>query len=188
VRKYPGVSREALWSAALGTAERPTGYSDWHVVENGVFADEPTGRIEIYREIKRDWTPLGQTRRRQQETWALTVQVEADDRIPALRISQNSTVRHPRFSLEADRYFDEVGLRLAQASPSGMAGMAAPPPSRGVPDDGADALTVPDAREAVRGGGAPAGGGPPRQSPEPGGASAPSAPGAPVPSSDRPQD
>lgn len=175
LRNYPGVSREALWRAALGTAERPTGYSDWHVVENGVYADEPTGRIEIYRELKRDYTPAGQTRRRQHETWALTVQLETDEgQLPAIRIRQNSTIRSPRFTLEADRYFDEVGLRLAQATPQGPSGVprGTAAPAAGVPDTGADALAVPDAREAVRGGGAPAAGGPPRESPEPGAAGA----------------
>lgn len=182
VRTFPGVSRDALWNAAVGTAERPTGYDDWHVVENGVYVDEPSGRIEIYRELKRDYTPVGQKRRRQQETWALSVLLETEDgQIPAIRISQNSTIRSPGFSLEADRFFDEVGLRLAQASPMGAPGV--PPadatPARGVPDAGADALLVPDSREAVRGGGAPAAGGPPRQSPEPG--AAPAAPAATAP-------
>lgn len=186
VRAYPGVSREALWNAAVGTAERPTGYDDWHVVENGVYADKPSGRIEIYREIKRDYTPVGQKRRRQQQTWALSVLLEMEDgQIPAIRISQNSTLRSPGFSLEADRFFDEVGLRLAQASPQGAPGI--PPadaaPARGVPDAGADALLVPDSREAVRGGGAPAAGGPPRQSPEPGAVPAAAAATAPPPSS-----
>lgn len=185
VRTYPGVSRDALWNAAVGTAERPTGYDDWHVVENGVYADEPSGRIEIYRELKRDYTPAGQKRRRQQQTWALSILLETEDgQIPAIRISQNSTIRSPGFSLEADRFFDEVGLRLAQASPLGAPGV--PPsdatPARGVPDAGADALLVPDSREAVRGGGAPAAGGPPRQSPEPGagvtGTGAPAQPAA----------
>jgi hypothetical protein len=173
LRNYPGVSREALWRAALGTAERPTGYSDWHVVENGVYADEPAGRIEIYRELKRDYTPVGQKRRRQQETWALTVQLETDDgQVPAIRIRQNSTVRSPRFTLEADRFFDEVGLRLAQAMPQGPSGAprGSAVPAAGVPEAGAEALSVPDAREAVRGGGAPTAGGPPRESPEPGAA------------------
>lgn len=171
MRNYPGVSREALWRAALGTAERPTGYSDWHVVENGVYADEPTGRIEIYRELKRDYTPAGQKRRRQQETWALTIQLETEEgQIPSIRFRQNSTIRSPRFTLEADRFFDEVGLRLAQASPQGPSGVPrrAGEPAAGVPDVGAEALATPDAREAVRGGGAPTAGGPPRQSPEPG--------------------
>jgi len=204
LRSYPGVSREALWRAALGTAERPTAYSDWHVVENGVYADEPSGRIEIYRELKRDYTPVGQKRRRQQETWALTVQLETDEgQIPGIRIRQNSTIRSPRFTLEADRFFDEVGLRLAQAAPQGPSGVprATTVPAEGVPDSGAEALSVPDAREAVRGGGAPTAGGPPRESPEPGAAaagpapqSAPTAPASPAPQAapkslpDRPQD
>jgi hypothetical protein len=190
LRNYPGVSREALWRAALGTAERPTGYSDWHVVENGVYADEPSGRIEIYRELKRDYTPVGQKRRRQQETWALTIQLETDEgQIPGIRIRQNSTIRSPRFTLEADRFFDEVGLRLAQASPQGASGVprGATGAAAGVPDVGAEALSVPDAREAVRGGGAPTEGGPPRESPEPGAAAtvpapSPAAPAGPVPS------
>ena len=171
VRNYPGVSRDALWAAAVGTAERPTAYDDWHVVENGVYTDKTSGRIEIYRELKRDYTPLGQKRRRQQETWALSVQLETEDgQIPAIRLSQNSTIRHPRFTLEADRFFDEVGLRLAQASPQGVRGasLGDAAPARGVPEAGAEALRVPESREAVRGGGAPAAGGPPRESPEPG--------------------
>ncbi len=182
VRNYPGVSRDALWAAAVGTAERPTGYDDWHVVENGVYADKPSGRIEIYRELKRDFTPVGQKRRRQQETWALSVQLETEDgQIPSIRLSQNSTIRSPRFTLEADRFFDEVGLRLAQASPQGVPGVPAgdADPARGVPEAGAEALRVPESREAVRGGGAPAAGGPPRESPEPG---APLPAAAPTPS------
>ena len=203
VRNYPGVSRAALWKAAVGTAERPTGYDDWHVVENGVYTDEPTGRIEIYRELKRDYTPVGQKRRRQQETWALSVQLETEEgQIPSIRIAQNSTIRSPRFTLEADRFFDEVGLRLAQASPQGAAGATAADaaPARGVPETGAQALQVPESREAVRAGGAPTAGGPPRQSPDPGDppsqTAPPQAPGAgtapapPAPKSipERPQD
>lgn len=158
VRDYPGVSREALWAAALGVAERPTSYDDWHLVTNGVYPDEAGGRIEIYRELKRDWQPLGQVRRRESETWSLTVQLEPDTTIQALRITQNSTIRHRRFPLEADRFFDEVGLRLAQATAAqgSAAPAAAPPAPRGIQDAGADSLAAPEALEAVRGGGAPA--------------------------------
>ncbi len=116
-RVYPGVSREVLWQAALGAARHPQ-YADWFVAENGVFVDETDGRIEIFRELKRDRAKPGAALKRESETWTLAVTVDTADRIPKVRIESRNTLRAKGFLAQADHYFAEIDTRLAQAGPA----------------------------------------------------------------------
>ncbi len=112
-RDYPGVSHDQLWQAALGAARNPK-YSNWFVMENGVFVDENANRIEIYRELKRDFAEPGEALRRQNETWTFSVLVDADDRVPKIILNSRAAIRPPNFLTEADHFFGEIDSRLAQ--------------------------------------------------------------------------
>lgn len=112
-RDYPGVSHDELWQAALGAARNPK-YSNWFVTENGVFVDADANRIEIYRELKRDYAEPGEALRRQNETWTFSVLVDADDRVPKIILNSRAAIRPPNFLTEADHFFGEIDSRLAQ--------------------------------------------------------------------------
>ncbi|MSQ89780.1 MAG: hypothetical protein EXS01_00080 [Phycisphaerales bacterium] len=112
-RDYPGVSRDALWQATVAAAKHPK-YTDWFVVENGVFVDEPAGRIEVYRELKRDYTPLGSTLERQSETWTFSIRVETEDSVPTVQLNARAALRSPNFWKQCDHFFGEIDSRLAQ--------------------------------------------------------------------------
>ncbi len=112
-RDYPGASHDELWQAALGAARNPK-YSNWFVTENGVFVDANANRIEIYRELKRDYAEPGEALRRQNETWTFSVLVDADDRVPKIVLNSRAAIRPPNFLTEADHFFGEIDSRLAQ--------------------------------------------------------------------------
>ncbi len=112
-RDYPGVNRDALWNATVGAARQPK-YSEWFVAENAVFEDASDGRIEIYRELKRDYAPPGGALRRECETWALSIRVDAEDRVPIVSIDSRSKFPSQNFWKQADHFFGEIDARLAQ--------------------------------------------------------------------------
>ena len=112
-RDYPGVSHDALWQATLDAARHPQ-YNDWFVCENGVFVDESQGRIEIYRELKRDHAPPGAALERQHENWTFSVRIESDDRVPKVSMHARSGLVSPNFWSQCDHFFGEIDARLAQ--------------------------------------------------------------------------
>ncbi len=112
-RDYPGVSPDALWQATVGAARNPK-YSDWFVAENGVFLDEAEGRVEVYRELKRDYGPPGGALRRENQTWTFSIRVEADDRIPRVLLDTRTKIRTQDFWKQADHFFSEIDARLSQ--------------------------------------------------------------------------
>lgn len=143
-RDYPGVSREALWGAAVGAAEHPE-YSDWVVADNGVFIDETDGRIEIFRELKRDHARNGGGLKREAEKWVLSVNVETSDRIPKVRVESRNSLRAKGFLAQADHYFAEIDQRLAHSNLAAPA-VAATPAVTASPNG----LELPTAHEPVK--------------------------------------
>lgn len=139
-RDYPGVAPDTLWKAAVAAAQHPH-YTDWMVTENGVFVDEAGGRIEVYRELKRDHAPSGAALQRQSETWTLSIHVETHDRLPKVVIDTRSTLRSPGFWKQTDHFFGEIDSRLAQSTRA--------EPATGTPAAAAsgNALEAPSARE-----------------------------------------
>ncbi len=140
-RDYPGVAPDALWKAAVAAAQHPR-YSDWMVTENGVFLDEPQRRIEVYRELKRDFAPPGAALQRQSETWTFSIHLETDDRLPKVVIDTRSTLRAPGFWKQTDHFFGEIDARLAQGATAATSGDDQQPAS-----SGANALESPSALE-----------------------------------------
>ncbi len=142
-RDYPGVAPDALWKAAVGAAQHPH-YTDWMVAENGVFVDEPGGRIEVYRELKRDHAPPGAALQRQSEKWTLSIRVETHDRLPKVVIDTRSTLRSPGFWKQTDHFFAEIDSRLAQSTRSESTASVAGAAASG------NALEAPSAREPTK--------------------------------------
>ncbi len=138
-RDYPGVSKDALWTAALDAANHPH-YDDWFVAENGVFVDAESSRIEIHRELKRDRARDGGALKRESEEWSLSVRLDMEDRIPKVLIDSRSAIGPRGFLKQADHFFGEIDERLAQRVPG------APERSVDAPAEGGG-LQAPTARE-----------------------------------------
>ena len=49
---FEGYGDDQLWTAMVASAQKPT-YDDWRVMDNEVYVDEATRRIEVYRVLKR---------------------------------------------------------------------------------------------------------------------------------------
>lgn len=125
-RDYPGVGRDALWNAAVGAARHPS-YSDWVVAQNGVFVDEAQGRIEVFRELKRDFAPPGAGLERQSETWTFSVRVDMTDTVPKVLLDSRSGLRTPAFRRQGDHFFEQIDSRLAQLPADQLAAPAPKP-------------------------------------------------------------
>lgn len=91
-------------------AEQPE-YEDWHVIENDVWADEKSGRIEIWRVLRRYKDPPGQWSRLEDQEWKFAIlmtppeeathPVEASFDVRSWCIPSHSW-------MEGERYFDQV--------------------------------------------------------------------------------
>lgn len=97
-------------------AENPV-YDDWFVFENEVMSDRPTGRIEIYRILRRDLVRVGQNPVRQEEDWRFQVQFLYTDP-PTIKFSARQTAVPAHVWREADRYFTDMRTIL---EPDGIA-------------------------------------------------------------------
>ncbi|MDA1008860.1 MAG: hypothetical protein O2800_07680, partial [Planctomycetota bacterium] len=117
LRDYPGVSADQLWRAALAAANDPMA-KDWHLIENGVWYDEPNHRIELFRVLKRDVLEVGASHpRREERRWSVSICVLDPDRgerrfAPAIRIEDRTLAQPRKFHSLTDSYFDDVEQRL----------------------------------------------------------------------------
>jgi len=97
------------------TAESPS-YSDWHVIENDVWADEGSGRIEIWRLLRRYQDPAGQWDRLEDQEWKFSIVLDPTD--PPVASFKVRTLCVPSHSWnEADRYFNDVWTLLGGRRP-----------------------------------------------------------------------
>ncbi len=87
-------------------AEQPA-YADWHVIENDVWADETSGRIEVYRLLRRYKDPPGQWARMEDQTWKFSIQFQPTDPASA-RFDVRSWCVPSHSWMEGDRYFNQV--------------------------------------------------------------------------------
>jgi hypothetical protein len=113
---FPGHSDPEVWNAMVTVAENPV-YDDWFVFENEVMSDRPTGRIEIYRILRRDLVRVGQNPVRQEEDWRFQVQFLYTDP-PTIKFSARQTAVPAHVWREADRYFTDMRTIL---EPDGIA-------------------------------------------------------------------
>ncbi|MDA0803956.1 MAG: hypothetical protein O2819_09460, partial [Planctomycetota bacterium] len=117
IRDYPGVPAEQVWRAALAAAEDPLP-GKWHMIENGVWADEAERRIELHRVLRRDVFEVGASSPyREERDWAVSIRVldpASGERRFAVAVEiEDRTLAYPRkFHAFTDLFFDDVERRL----------------------------------------------------------------------------
>lgn len=107
-------------------AEQPE-YRDWHVVENDVWADEASGRIEVWRLLRRYRDPAGQWPRLEDQEWKLSIRFHPTDP-PTSDFDVRSMCVPSHSWMESERYFDQVWSLLG-GRPSLPAAEAVPAPA-----------------------------------------------------------
>ena len=124
---FAGHDPDQVWTALKAVANSPSGgYSTgepddrWTVRENRVWADEPGGRIEIYRALERElYQPGGAVEPLHQErTWKLRVRmIERDP--PTVEFTSRQWGGPAHAWDEAARYFEEVREILGEPATEG---------------------------------------------------------------------
>ncbi len=107
---FAGRPTNQVWTAMVKAAEQPD-YKDWHVIENDVWTDEASGRIEIWRLLRRYKDPAGQWPRLEDSEWKLAIVLDPQDP-PTATFSVRSMCVPSHSWIEAERYFDQVWTLL----------------------------------------------------------------------------
>ncbi|MBC24592.1 MAG: hypothetical protein CMJ32_11860 [Phycisphaerae bacterium] len=115
-RSYPGFSKDQVWDAAVTASENPE-YFDWYVMVNEVWVDSTGQRIEILRELRRDYAGPQTDAYRQDRHWKFTVTMDEDSSVPELRITCRVAALPARFVDESAHFFDEVAYLLGDPTP-----------------------------------------------------------------------
>lgn len=106
---FDGKPTDQVWTAMVKAAEQPE-YHDWHVIENDVWADEKSGRIEVWRLLRRYKDPPGQWSRLEDQEWSFAILLtpaEGDE--PAEASFDVRSMCVPSHSwMEGERYFNQV--------------------------------------------------------------------------------
>ena len=103
---FPGHSRNTVWTAINTVAAEPE-YDDWYVMENEVWTDPDSARLEVYRVTRRTLhrpqaRPINERRR-----WRFQITLDEGEPPAATFLSRGAAVpMHAQ--LEADQFFDEV--------------------------------------------------------------------------------
>ena len=103
---FPGKDVSQVWSAMITVAEAPE-YPQWRVIENEVWVDSQTSRIEIMRILRRDRVRYGEQPKRESETWKFVVSITKSNPPTVKFLARQAAVPAHVWS-EADRYFTDV--------------------------------------------------------------------------------
>ena len=113
---FSGHDGSHVWSAMLTAAEQPV-YEDWRVIENDVWNEPESGRIEILRLLMRDRVDAGNKPVRESETWRFQIHL-LEFEPPTVRFIARQAAVPAHVWLEAERYFDEVRSLLNDPAPN----------------------------------------------------------------------
>ncbi|MCH7602007.1 MAG: hypothetical protein IIB54_04510 [Planctomycetes bacterium] len=111
-QSFPGYDGRVVWTALTAVAQSPS-YDDlepdrrWIVDENEVWADEPGGRIEIFRRVYRMEGILITDQHRNERTWRFQVLFH-DGNTPSASFHARGLSIPMQAQAEADSYFAEV--------------------------------------------------------------------------------
>ena len=108
--RFPGNDASQVWSAMVTVAEKPE-YPQWRVIENEVWVDSQTSRIEIMRILRRDRIRNEQKPRRESETWKFQITMIQSDP-PTVKFFARQAAVPAHVWNEADRYFTDVRTLL----------------------------------------------------------------------------
>ncbi len=116
---FEGYSEDQLWTAMVATARTPV-YDDWKVMDNQVFVDEASRRIEIYRVLKRTFVSPHAEPQRESEEWKLQIMLGRDEELgqPLVDFTARQVDVPAHVWDEADRYFLQMRTLLGPAMSS----------------------------------------------------------------------
>ncbi|MCA9291032.1 MAG: hypothetical protein KDA25_07885 [Phycisphaerales bacterium] len=111
---FPDASPAQVWTAAKAVAETPD-YDDWVLLENQVWVDEPTRRVEIFRHLRRDrWAGDLVKPHRDDRSFAFRVAL-VETEPPTIEMTSRGWGVPAHAWPEFDRYFDAIRSLLAGA-------------------------------------------------------------------------
>ena len=135
-RSFPGYDSHVVWTALTAVAQSPS-YDDlepamrWIVDENQAWADESTGRIEIFRRVHRMEGKRITHQHRNERTWRFQV-VFHDGNTPSATFTARGMSIPTQVLDEANRYFADVRELLRGVDsmmPEAIPPLSAPSPT-----------------------------------------------------------
>lgn len=110
---FDGYGDDQVWTAMVAAARTPA-YDDWKVVENDVFVDDATRRIEIYRSLKRLYVTPFSDPRRESEEWRFRVELGRDESLdaPEVFFTGREIAVPAHVWDESDRFFRQMRTLL----------------------------------------------------------------------------
>ena len=126
---FEGYGDDQLWTAMVASAKSPS-YDDWKVMDNQVFADESTRRIEVYRVLKRTLVTPHSPARPEEREWKFQIALGHDPEMgaPDVRFTARQFAVAAHVWTEADRYFLQMrGMLDLPRTIDATAGEAAKP-------------------------------------------------------------
>lgn len=114
-RIYDDRPRYDVWEAMVQAAKEPR-YPDWIVVENKVMPIDETETLHVYRELKRDLVTPGLDPHREDQSWRFTAVLLKGEPL-TVEFSSPDWAVPAHFWAQADHYFAQVRLRMAEMGP-----------------------------------------------------------------------
>ncbi|MBL9140643.1 MAG: hypothetical protein JNK53_02145 [Phycisphaerae bacterium] len=114
-RVFDDRPRQDVWDAMVQASKEPR-YPDWIVVQNQVLAQDENYSVHVYRELKRDLVTPGLDPHREEEAWRFTAALLPGNPVTVEFTSPDWAVP-AHFWAQADHYFAQVRLRLAEMGP-----------------------------------------------------------------------
>ena len=143
---FEGYGDDQLWTAMVASAKSPA-YDDWKVMDNQVYADEATRRIEIYRVLKRTLVTPHSPARPEEREWKFQIALGHDPELgaPDVQFTARQFAVAAHVWTEADRYF--LQMRSVLGSPAGVtpAAETAPAPAPAAPQADSTPASAPEA-------------------------------------------
>lgn len=115
VATFPDHDGAHVWSAMVTAAEHPE-YDDWRVVENDVWDDPSTARVEVLRLLMRDRVEPGAKPIREEKLWRFQIYL-LDFEPPTVRFMARQAAVPAHVWREAERYFADVRSLLNATKP-----------------------------------------------------------------------
>lgn len=125
---FEGYGDDQLWTAMVASAQKPT-YDDWRVMDNEVYVDQATRRIEVYRVLKRTLVTPYSTPRQEEREWKFQIALGRDPELdsPTVDFTARQLVVPAYVWTEADKFF--LQMRTSLGAPTGTTPMEGSTPA-----------------------------------------------------------
>jgi hypothetical protein len=115
-REFDDRPRYDVWDAVIQACREPR-YPDWIVVDNKVHIVDETQTVHVLRELKRDLVTPGLKPHREDVTWRFSAVVLPGEPT-TVEFSSPDWAVPAHFWGQADHFFSQVRLRLAEMGPT----------------------------------------------------------------------